>query len=89
RVDPTFFAEHSVSDLWQQPDHWLENQGRITHPLRYNPATDHYEVVSWDDALADIGARMRALDHPDQAEFYTSGRASNEAAFVFQLFARA
>lgn len=89
RVDPAFFASHSVSDLWQQPDHWLENQGRLTHPLRYNPATDHYEVVTWAAALADIGARMQALEHPDQAEFYTSGRASNEAAFVFQLFARA
>lgn len=89
RVDPTFFAKHTVSELWEQPDHWLEGQGRLTHPLRYNPATDHYEVVGWQEALDDIGTRLRALDHPDQAEFYTSGRASNEAAFVFQLFARA
>jgi molybdopterin-dependent oxidoreductase alpha subunit len=89
RVDPAFFATHSVAQLWERPDHWLEGQGRLTHPLRYNRATDHFEIASWDDALADIGERMRALDHPDQAEFYTSGRASNEAAFLFQLFARA
>ena len=89
RVDPAFFARHKVAELWEQPDHWLEGQGRLTHPLRYNAATDHYEVVGWDEAIADIGARMAALDHPDQAEFYTSGRASNEAAFLFQLYARA
>jgi molybdopterin-dependent oxidoreductase alpha subunit len=88
RVPPEFFAQHSVSDLWDQPDHWLEGQGRLTHPMRYNIATDHYEPVAWDEALADIAARLNALDHPDQAEFYTSGRASNEAAFLFQIFAR-
>jgi molybdopterin-dependent oxidoreductase alpha subunit len=89
RVDPEFFAENSVASLWTRSDHWLENQGRLTRPLRYNPGTDHFEVVGWDEALTDIGLRMRALAHPDQAEFYTSGRASNEAAFLFQLFARA
>lgn len=89
RVDPAFFAAHSVSDLWNQADHWLEGQGRLTNPLRYNPGSDHYEPVSWDEALADIGARLRAFANPDEVEFYTSGRASNEAAFLFQLFARA
>lgn len=89
RVDPNFFAENSVSSLWERSDHWLENQGRLTHPLRYNPRTDHFEVVEWEDVLADIGQQMRAFEHPDQVEFYTSGRASNEAAFLFQLFARA
>lgn len=88
RVPPEFFAENSVSELWEKPDHWLEGQGRLTHPMRYNAETDHYEPVEWDEALRDIAARMNALDHPDQAEFYTSGRASNEAAFLFQLFAR-
>jgi molybdopterin-dependent oxidoreductase alpha subunit len=88
RVEPTFFAQHSVADLWARPDHWLEGQGRLTHPLRYNAESDHYEPVGWDAAIADIGERLRRLDHPDQAEFYTSGRASNEAAFLFQLFAR-
>jgi len=89
RVTPDFFAQHPVSDLWERPDHWLEGQGRLTHPLRYNAETDHYEPVGWDEALEDIASRLNALDHPDQAEFYTSGRASNEAAFLFQLFARA
>lgn len=88
RVSPEFFAQHSVSELWEKSDHWLEAQGRLTHPLRYNPASDHYEPVAWDEAIADIASRLNALDHPDQAEFYTSGRASNEAAFLFQLFAR-
>jgi molybdopterin-dependent oxidoreductase alpha subunit len=88
RVDLPFFAQHSVSDLWRHADHWIEGQGRVTHPLRYNKLTDHFEPVSWDEAFADIGARMCALDDPDQAEFYTSGRASNEAAFLFQLYAR-
>ena len=89
RVPPDFFAQHKVSELWERPDHWLEGQGRLTHPMRYNPATDHYEPVTWDEAITDIAARLNALDHPDQAEFYTSGRASNEAVFLFQLFARA
>lgn len=89
RVPPEFFAEHSVADLWERSDHWLEGQGRLTHPLRYNRETDHYEPVAWEVAIADIAARLNALDHPDQAEFYTSGRASNEAAFLFQIFARA
>ncbi|MEO7430781.1 MAG: molybdopterin-dependent oxidoreductase, partial [Dokdonella sp.] len=88
RVGPGFFAAHRVSELWQQPDHWLEGQGRVTHPLRYNQDSDHYEEVSWDDAFADIGRQLGELDHPDQAEFYTSGRTSNEAAFLYQLFAR-
>jgi molybdopterin-dependent oxidoreductase alpha subunit len=89
RVDPDFFTKNSVSSLWKQSDHWLENQGRLTHPLRYNATTDHYEVVDWDQTLADIGQRMLTFEHPDQVEFYTAGRASNEAAFLFQLFARA
>jgi molybdopterin-dependent oxidoreductase alpha subunit len=88
RVDPSFFAEHSVSELWQRPDHWLEGQGRLTSPLRYNSDTDHYEPVSWVEALSDIGARLQAIEDPNEVEFYTSGRASNEAAFLFQLFAR-
>ena len=58
-----------MAELWQQPDHWLEGQGRLTHPLRYDAKTDHYVPVEWGDAIADIGARMRALDHPAQAEF--------------------
>ncbi len=88
RVDPAFFARHSVSSLLEQTDHWLEKQGRLTHPMRYNRATDHYEPISWPDAFALIAQKLHALDHPDQAVFYTSGRTSNEAAFLYQLFIR-
>ena len=88
RVPPAFFAEHTVSQLRTWTDHDLEHQGRITHPMRYDAETDCYEEVSWDDAFAGIGAALNALDHPDQAEFYTSGRASNEAAFLYQTFVR-
>lgn len=88
RVDPDFFAKHSASELWGWTDHALEDAGRLTHPLRYNADTDHYEVISYQEAFARAGTVLRGLDHPDQAEFYTSGRTSNEAAFLWQLYAR-
>ncbi|HEX7873859.1 MAG TPA: FdhF/YdeP family oxidoreductase [Sphingobium sp.] len=88
RVDPGFFARHSVSELWEWTDHKLEDAGRLTHPLRYDPNTDHFVPISWDEAFARAGDALRALDHADRAEFYCSGRASNEAAFLYQLFAR-
>jgi molybdopterin-dependent oxidoreductase alpha subunit len=88
RTTPEFFAAHTVSELWNWPDFELENEGRLTHPMAYDPATDRYLPVSWDEALAKIGAALRALPDPDMAEFYTSGRASNEAAFLYQLFGR-
>src|SRR6202012_1622153 len=77
-----------VSELERQSDYWLEEQGRLTEPMRYNGATDHYEPIGWDDAFAMVGAHLRALDSPDRADFYTSGRASNESAFLYQLFVR-
>lgn len=89
RVDPAFFKAHSNTELLQQNDWWLESQGRITHPMRYNPETDHYEPVTWKQAFETIAQHLKALDSPNQAEFYTSGRASNEAAFLYQLFVRA
>ncbi len=88
RVTPEFFARHSVAELRGWTDYALEHEGRLTEPMRYNPATDHYESVAWATAFAEIGAQLKALEHPDQAEFYTSGRASNEAAFLYQLFVR-
>lgn len=88
RVGPDFFAEHTVTSLWEKSDYWLENQGRLTHPMRYDAETDKYEAVEWQEAFDDIAARLNSLESPDQVEFYTSGRASNEAAFLFQLFAR-
>lgn len=89
RVDAAFFARHSVSALREQSDYWLEYQGRLTEPMRYDSATDRYLPVSWDDAFALVARHLKALESPDQAEFYTSGRASNEAAFLYQLFVRA
>jgi molybdopterin-dependent oxidoreductase alpha subunit len=88
RTTPEFFAAHAVSELWSWSDFDLENEGRLTHPMVYDPATDRYLPISWDEALARIGTTLRDLPHPDMAEFYTSGRASNEAAFLYQLFAR-
>jgi molybdopterin-dependent oxidoreductase alpha subunit len=88
RASPRFFSEHTVSALRQRSDHWLEDQGRLTHPMAYDSATDRFIPVSWDDAFARIAAVLRGLPSPDHADFYTSGRASNEAAFLFQLFAR-
>jgi molybdopterin-dependent oxidoreductase alpha subunit len=87
-VTREFFAAYTVSELEKQSDYWLEEQGRLAEPMRYNSATDHYEPISWDDAFAMIGRHLRALETPDRADFYTSGRASNEAAFLYQLFVR-
>ncbi|MBV9628201.1 MAG: FdhF/YdeP family oxidoreductase [Xanthobacteraceae bacterium] len=88
RVTREFFAAHSVRELEQRSDYWLEEQGRLTEPMRYDAASDHYVPIAWDDAFALIGRELRALDSPDEAEFYTSGRTSNEAAFLYQLFVR-
>ncbi|KAF1054871.1 MAG: putative oxidoreductase [Stenotrophomonas maltophilia] len=89
RVDRTFFARHSVSTLREQSDYWLEYQGRLTEPMRYDRDTDRYVPVNWDEAFSLIARHLRNLESPDQAEFYTSGRASNEAAYLYQLFVRA
>ena len=88
RVTREFFAEHTVRDLEQCSDYWLEEQGRLTEPMRYDAASDHYVPIAWDEAFALIACELRALESPDQAEFYTSGRTSNEAAFLYQLFVR-
>src|SRR4030088_171999 len=88
RTTPEFFGAHTVSELWNWPDFDLENEGRLTHPMVYDRATDRYLPISWQDAMAAIGAALRALPDPNMAEFYTSGRTSNEAAFLYQLFVR-
>lgn len=88
RVTREFFASHSVAELAQQNDQWLEAQGRLTEPMRYEASTDHYLPVSWDEAFQSIADRLNVLANPDQAMFYTSGRTSNEAAFLYQLFVR-
>ena len=89
RVDAKFFARHSVTALLEQSDYWLEYQGRLTEPMSYDAETDRYKPISWDDAFALIAKHLNGLSSPDQAEFYTSGRASNEAAYLYQLFVRA
>lgn len=88
RVDPEFFEQHAVTDLRSKSHHWLEAQGRLTHPMRYNPRRDRYEPIPWQTAFDEIGGFLRQLDSPNQAIFYTSGRTSNEAAFLYQLFGR-
>jgi formate dehydrogenase major subunit len=88
RAGRELFAQHTVTELMAQTDYWLEMQGRLTEPMRYDAATDHYVPCSWDDAFALIGRHLRALDSPHQAEFYTSGRTPNEAAFLYSIFVR-
>ena len=88
RCTPEFFSAWSVSDLSRQSDYWLGHQGRLTHPMVLRTGGDHYEPISWDDAFALIADELNALSTPDQAIFYTSGRTSNEAAFLYQLFVR-
>ena len=87
-IGAEFFARYSVSQLSQQSDYFLEYQGRLTEPLRYNRETDHYEPISWDNAFALIARHVHAMDNPHQMELYTSGRASNEASWLYQLFGR-
>ncbi len=89
RVGPEFFAAHSLAELEDRTDYWLGQQGRITHPVVRRPGATHYEPVAWGDAFALIADHLNALATPDEAIFYTSGKTSNEAAFSYQLFARA
>jgi molybdopterin-dependent oxidoreductase alpha subunit len=88
RVTPEFFAAHTVTSLLQWSDYQLEGEGRLTDPVAYDPATDMFKPISWEQAYARIGEILRSLPDPNMAEFYTSGRASNEAAFLYQLFVR-
>ncbi|MEU3491005.1 FdhF/YdeP family oxidoreductase [Streptomyces massasporeus] len=89
RITADFFREHSVSDLAARSDMWLNQQGRLTEPMIKRPDSEYYEPIGWNDALGVLAQELTSLDSPDEAVFYTSGRASNEAAFVLQLFARA
>ncbi|MHC5233136.1 FdhF/YdeP family oxidoreductase [Brucella sp. LJL56] len=89
RTTPAFFREHTVSQLRGWTDYDLENTGRLTHPMRYNASKDQYEAIEWGEAFKAIGDILKSFDSPNRVEFYTSGRASNEAAFLYQLFVRA
>ncbi|MFJ5805265.1 FdhF/YdeP family oxidoreductase [Streptomyces sp. NPDC093093] len=88
RVTPEFFAAHPLADLERRSGYWLGQQGRITEPMLLPEGGDRYEPVPWERAFAIIAEELTALGSPDEALFYTSGRTSNEAAFLFQLFAR-
>ncbi|WNG85893.1 FdhF/YdeP family oxidoreductase [Mycobacterium sp. ITM-2016-00317] len=87
-VTPEFFARHSIAELDAKPEYWLSQQGRLTHPMVLRPGDDHYRPIEWADAYRLIADELGALDDPNRAVFYTSGRTSNEAAFLYQLFVR-
>jgi molybdopterin-dependent oxidoreductase alpha subunit len=88
RVSADFFATHSVAELRAHDDHSLEHNGRLTQPVYLAPGATNYAPISWEDAIGLVAERLRGLSDPNRAVFYTSGRASNEAAFVYQLLAR-
>jgi molybdopterin-dependent oxidoreductase alpha subunit len=88
RITPDFFARHSVAELSRKSDHWLGKQGRLTHPMLLRPGATHYQPISWEDVFSLVAGELNGLRSPDEAVFYTSGRASNEAAFLYQLFVR-
>lgn len=88
RLTPEVFAQHSIPELLKKSDNWLEELGRITHPMVRRKGADRYVPISWKEAFELIGSELRALGSPNEASFYTSGRASNEAAFMYGLFGR-
>ncbi|GAA4156333.1 FdhF/YdeP family oxidoreductase [Gryllotalpicola daejeonensis] len=88
RVGPAFFAQHSVAELLERDNYWLGQQGRLTHPMILDEGATHYRPISWDDALSEVATALRTLPDPNEAVFYTSGRTSNEAAFLYQLLVR-
>jgi molybdopterin-dependent oxidoreductase alpha subunit len=88
RITREFFAEHSVLELAEKSDYWLNQQGRLTEPMILRRGTEHYEPISWDAAFQVMADELKGLASPDEAAFYTSGKTTNEPAFLFQLFAR-
>jgi len=88
RIGREFFARHSIADLLGRSDHWLNQQGRLIEPMVLRDGATHYEPIGWDEAFGLVAEALRALPSPNHAAFYTSGRTSNEAAFLYQLFVR-
>ena len=88
-VNERFFQKHSIQDLLKRSDYWLNRQGRLAHPMIKRPQATHYESISWEDALDLITSSINAMDNPDKGVYYTSGRTSNEAAFLYQALVRA
>jgi anaerobic selenocysteine-containing dehydrogenase len=87
-VGREFFAAHTIDDLYDKSEYWLGQRGRLIEPMVLREGSDRYEPISWDSAYALIGDHLRSLESPHEAVFYTSGKTSNEAAFLYQLFAR-
>ncbi len=88
KVDPAFFAKHSVNEIGSWSDYRIGKSGRITHPMVLKPGDTHYKPIDWKEAFDLIGSELNNLDSPHEAVFYTSGRTSNEAAYMYQLFVR-
>ena len=88
RATSNFFANHSIEELKKKSDRWLNNQGRLVEPLFLDEGASYYQPIGWSEALHLIAQSLTKLDSPNQAAFYTSGRTSNEAAFLYQLFVR-
>ncbi|HEV3440612.1 MAG TPA: molybdopterin-dependent oxidoreductase, partial [Gemmata sp.] len=88
RLTPEFFRKYSIDDLARESDYWHGQQGRLTEPMILRPGSRHYEPIAWDDAFQIAADELNALSSPDEGVFYTSGRTSNEAAFLYQLFVR-
>ena len=88
RCTPAFFERHDVGQLLERSDRWLNDQGRLTHPMILRESATHYEPIGWDEAFDVLAEELGQLGSPDEAAFYTSGRTSNEAAFLYQLFVR-
>jgi molybdopterin-dependent oxidoreductase alpha subunit len=88
RATPDLFRQFSVAEMLTRSDYWIGKRGRLTHPMVLREGATHYAPIEWDEAFALIAAELRALSSPHEALFYTSGRTSNEAAFLYQLFAR-
>lgn len=88
RIDAGFFANYSITELSEQSDYWLGKQGRLTQPMILKEGKSYYEAIGWEEAFLFIANQLNALNSPDEAIFYTSGRTSNEAAFLYQLFVR-
>ncbi|HVI82200.1 MAG TPA: FdhF/YdeP family oxidoreductase [Chthoniobacterales bacterium] len=88
QIGPDFFRQHSIADLGKQTDNWLELQGRLVHPMVKEAGATHYEPIEWEEAFELLARELNGLPTPNSAAFYTSGRTSNEAAFLYQLFAR-
>ncbi|MEP2026261.1 MAG: FdhF/YdeP family oxidoreductase [Reichenbachiella sp.] len=88
RVNTDFFSTHNVEEMSDWSDYQIGKSGRITEPFYMAKDSSHYQPISWEEAFSKIGKKLKSLDNPNEAAFYTSGRTSNEAAFMYQLFAR-